>query len=188
MKSSFSWCEDSLFPIYKANCIIQMLKHGLESEALIYLTLHFSSECSFQIPDHVFFLVIGNISYINGPKIELNQPRQIYLHKQTLLYEPKQYFSFLKKLCIWLCQELVVASRMLCDVLCCVTSRMLCDVLCCVTSRMLCDVLCCVTWRLSLGTQTCQLQCLGLVALKHVRSQLPDQGLNPHPLHCKAGS
>ena len=66
-----------------------MLKHWLESEALIYLTLHFSSECSFQILDHVSFLVIGNISYINGPKIELNQPRRVYLHKQTLLCEQK---------------------------------------------------------------------------------------------------
>ena len=66
-----------------------MPKHWLESEALIYLTLHFSNDCSFQILDHIFFLVIGNISYISGPKIELDQPRQIYLHEQTLLYEQK---------------------------------------------------------------------------------------------------
>ena len=28
----------------------------------------------------------------------------------------------------------------------------------------------------------------GLVALRHVRYQFPNQGLNPYPLHCKADS
>lgn len=48
MKSIFSWGEDFLFPTYKANHIIQMSKHRLESEAPIYPTLRFSSNYNFQ--------------------------------------------------------------------------------------------------------------------------------------------
>ena len=38
------------------------------------------------------------------------------------------------------------------------------------------------------GTQVQQLWRAGLVAPRHVGSQFPDQGSNPHPLHCKADS
>ena len=40
----------------------------------------------------------------------------------------------------------------------------------------------------SLGARALQLWYTGLVAPQHVRSQFPDQGSNPRPLHCKADS
>ena len=43
-------------------------------------------------------------------------------------------------------------------------------------------------WPMGSRVGAQSLQCAGFVALQHVGSSFPNQGSNPHPLHCRVGS